>query len=98
MANFNQTPSGQASVDLVLPSLAFGVNGTGTWDQPNYAWGGGSTVTLTLGGGTTTTNLLTPAALLGKNASVSTSGANGMWTLRDQLAAKRASAWPSPPA
>jgi hypothetical protein len=93
MANFNQTPSGQTSIDLVLPSLAFGVNGTGTWDQPNYAWGGGSTVTLTLGGGTTT-NLLTPAALLGKNASVSTSGANGMWTLRDQLAAKRASAWP----
>ena len=98
MANFDQTPSGQANVDLVLPSLAFGVNGTGTWDQPNYAWGGGSTVTLTLGAGGTTTNLLTPAALLGKNASVSTSDANGMWTLRDQLAAKRASAWPSPPA
>ena len=94
MANFNQTPSGQTSIDLVLPSLAFGVNGTGTWDQPNYAWGGGSTVTLTLGGAGTTTNLLTPAALLGKNASVSTSGASGMWTLRDQLAAKRASAWP----
>jgi len=50
MANFNQTPSGQTSIDLVLPSLAFGVNGTGTWNQPNYAWGGGSTVTLTLGG------------------------------------------------
>ena len=96
MANFNQTPSGQANVDLVLPSLAFGVNGTGTWNQPNYAWGGGSTVTLALGG--TTTNLLVPAALLGKNASVSTSDANGMWTLQDQLAAKRASAWPSPPA
>jgi hypothetical protein len=92
MANFNQTPSGQTSIDLILPSLAFGVNGTGAWDQPNYAWGGGSTVTLTLGGATT--NLLTPAALLGKNASVSTSGANGMWTLRDQLAAKRAGAWP----
>lgn len=48
MANFNQTPSGQASIDLVLPSLAFGVNGTGTWNQPNYAWGGGSSVTLAL--------------------------------------------------
>ena len=95
MANFNQTPSGQANVTLALPSLAFSANGTGTWNQPNYAWGGGNTVALALGGtGGTTTNLLAPAALLGKNASVSTSGANGMWTLQDQLAAKRASAWP----
>ena len=94
MANFNQTPSGQANVDLVLPSLAFGVNGTGTWDQPSYAWGGGSTVTLTLGGALSITM---PAGLLGSVATVSSSTAPGIFTLNEQSAAKRLGAWPTPP-
>jgi hypothetical protein len=96
MANFDQTPSGQANVDLVLPSLAFvATSGTGTWNQPNYDWGGGNTVALTLGGAPSITM---PAGLLGSVATVSSSTAPGIFTLNEQSAAKRLGAWPAPPA
>lgn len=91
MATVNQSPSGQASASL----SGFSFNGiiataTPTWESVKTVLGGSFAFAVAA----TVNNLLTPAALLGKNASVSTSGANGMWTLRDQLAAKRASAWP----
>lgn len=90
MADFNQTPSGQTNVTLSLPSLAFSVNGTGTWNQPNYAWSGGSTVALTLG----SASITLPGRLLGSVATVSTSTASGIFTLNEQSAAKRLGAWP----
>jgi hypothetical protein len=97
MADQNQSPASQASVNLSALAYPLTIAGTPTWQAlpPLSLTVIGGSFSISIGGaGGTTTNLLTPAALLGKNASVSTSGANGMWTLRDQLAAKRASAWP----
>ena len=91
MATVNQSPAGQTSVAVSGISFA-SITATSTpfWRSIKTVVGGSFAASI----GGTTTNLLAPAALLGKNASVSTSGANGMWTLQDQLAAKRASAWP----
>jgi hypothetical protein len=97
MADQNQSPASQAGVNLSALAYPLTIAGTPTWQAlPPLSLTviGGSFSISSGGAGGTTTNLLTPAALLGKNASVSTSSANGMWTLRDQLAAKRASAWP----
>jgi hypothetical protein len=96
MADQNQSPASQASVNLSALAYPLTIAGTPTWQAlpPLSLTVIGGSLVISIGGAGTTTNLLTPAALLGKNASVSTSDANGMWTLRDQLAAKRASAWP----
>jgi hypothetical protein len=94
MANFNQNPSGQANVSLNLPSLAFVASGTGIWNQPNYVWGGGSTVTLTLTGSIPQFTVL--ARALGSATTVSSSAASGLFTPNEQSAAKRLGAWPSP--
>jgi hypothetical protein len=96
MADQNQSPASQTSVSLSALAYPLTIAGTPTWQAlpPLSLTVIGGSLAISIGGAGTTTNLLTPAALLGKNASVSTSGANGMWTLRDQLAAKRASAWP----
>lgn len=95
MANFNQTPSGQANVDLALPSLAFvATSGNGTWNQPNYSWGGGNTVTLTLG---SAPSITVPAGLLGSVVTVTSSTAPGIFSLNEQSASKRLGVWPSSP-
>ena len=96
MADQNQSPASQTSVSLSALAYPLTIAGTPTWQAlpPLSLTVIGGSLAISIGGAGTTTNLLIPAALLGKNASVSTSGANGMWTLRDQLAAKRASAWP----
>lgn len=93
MANFNQTPSGQANVDLALPSLAFvATSSNGTWNQPNYSWGGGNTVSLALTGSSLLFIALTRA--LGRATAVSSSSASGLFTPNEQSAAKRIGEWP----
>lgn len=92
MANFNQTPSGQTSIDLSLTSLGFVASGTGTWNQPNYAWGGGSTVSLTLLGSSLL--FVTLARALGRATSISSSATSGLFTPNEQSAAKRLGEWP----
>jgi hypothetical protein len=89
MATINQSPAGQAGVTLSGISFS-GIAATGTPIRIGLrlAVDGGS---IALGSSAQT---LISASLRGKSTSISQKSASGMFTLDDQILAKRASAWP----
>jgi hypothetical protein len=95
MATINQSPAGQTSV--ALSGISFnGITATATPVRTGLrlAVQGGSFAT-SFGGGSAITQTLIPASLRGKNTPVSSTSASGIFTLDDQISAKRADAWPS---
>ena len=94
MATINQSPAGQASVTLA--GIGFdNLNASGTpfWESIKIVVGGSFSVSF--GGGATAKQILLPASLRGKNTPISPTSASGIFNLDDQVAAKRADAWPS---
>ena len=94
MATINHSPAGQTTVTLSGISLN-GITATAspTWRSRKLVQGGSFAVTF--GGGSAITQTLIPASLRGKNTPVSSTSASGIFTLDDQISAKRADAWPS---
>jgi len=96
MAIINQDPAGQASV--TLSGISFS-DITATASPVRIAAritveGGSFAVSLGAVGPSVTQTLIA-ASLRGKNTPISSTSASGMFTLDDQISAKRADAWPS---
>jgi len=94
MATINQSPAGQTSV--TLSGISF--NGITATASPvrtglRLTVEGGS-IAVSFGGGTTITQALISASLRGKNTPISSTSASGIFSLDDQVLAKRAGAWP----
>ncbi len=97
MAVINQSPLGQTSIAVSGISFASLVVGSGDpFREPAVrVQDGGQSVAITFGGGSAIMQTLIPASLRGKNTPVSSTSASGIFTLDDQISAKRADAWPS---
>jgi hypothetical protein len=94
MATINQSPAGQASV--TLSGIGFDeieATGTPSWQSRKIV--GSPSVAVSFGGGSAIMQTLIPASLRGKNTPVSSTSASGIFTLDDQISAKRADTWPS---
>jgi hypothetical protein len=97
MAVINQSPLGQTSIAISGISFA-GLMGSSSdpFREPAVrVQDGGPSVAVSFGGGSAITQTLIPASLRGKNTPVSSTSASGIFTLDDQIAAKRADTWPS---
>lgn len=96
MATINQSPAGQASVTLSGISFS-GITATASpvHTGSRFTVLGGSFAVSFGGAGSTVTQTLIGASLRGKNIAISPTSASGVFTLDDQIAAKRADAWPS---
>lgn len=93
MADQNQSPASQTSVTLSGITFPLTIAGTPTRQAApvlslNVA---GASITPTIGGASTITLL---GRALGTAATVSTSGASGLFTLNEQCTAKRLGSWP----
>lgn len=90
MADQNQSPASQPSVNLSGLAYPLTVGGSPTWQaKPKLSLSvSGTSVAATLGS-TSTTNLLGAGHLLGKNSEISSTIASGIWTLDDQISIKR---------
>lgn len=98
MAAINQDPLGQTSVAIsIAPADGIGVGTVNPVRGPVARTQDGAVgIAITIGsGGQVVTQALISGALRGRNASVSPTQASGVFTLDDQVAAKRADAWPS---
>ena len=97
MAVINQSPSGQTSIAISGIDFTGLVVGSGDpFREPAVrVQDGGPSVAISFGGGSAITQTLIPASLRGKNTPVSSTSASGIFTLDDQISAKRADAWPS---
>lgn len=98
MASINQAPSGQTSVAISIAPLD-GI-GIGTVNPSRVSTartqeGAFGMATPINNGGQVITQTLIPASLRGRNTIVSPTEASGVFTLEDQVAARRADAWPS---
>lgn len=87
MATINQSPAGQATVALDIDVDLIDVRGTPSWRSRK-------TVTGVTGVFIAPKATALAGRLMGKSAAVTPSSAYGVWTLADQLAAKRLGAWP----
>jgi hypothetical protein len=99
MAVINQSPSGQTSIAISgISFTSLVVGSSDPFREPAVrVQDGGQSVAVAFGGGSAITQTLIPASLRGKNTPVSSTSASGIFTLDDQIAAKRADTWPSDP-
>lgn len=98
MATINQDPLGQTSVAIAIaPVDGIGVGTVNPVRGPVARTQDGAVgIAITIGsGGQVITQALISGALRGKSASVSPTEASGIFTLDDQVAARRADVWPS---
>jgi len=97
MATINQSPLGQTSVAVSGIDFAnLAASSSNPFRKPAVrVQDGGASVAVSFGGGAAITQALISASLRGKNTPISSTSASGMFTLDDQISAKRADAWPS---
>ena len=99
MAVRNQSPAGQTSITVapngVFDSITF--SASGGFRAKRRTTGNGTTLDIGFGGTLVVTEdvFVGQASLIGRSPNVSPSGARGMFTLMDQIAAKRRDAWPT---
>jgi hypothetical protein len=89
MAVINQSPTGQASVALSGTSFNdIAASATPFWQSRKIVQGVSVAVS------SVTIKPLIKASLIGRNTDLSSLAASGVFSLGDQIAAKRADAWP----